>query len=478
VTGTTPPRTPDAPVPDEAFARLRAADPARDLEPDVDELRRAVAARLDAPSPLASASSASAGTARRSAPGTAGPRRPSARVPARWFAIAAVTAGALVVGGAGFGLGSLTAGRGAGDVITLAQEGLPPVTERGEAADAASSTAIYPPWPGRTVFTASGLSDATGRSAAWALDAAAAFSAETAERAARALGLEGRATRQFGSWVVGSTDGRGPSLTLSPDGQASVSFYDPTKDPYMCGTAAAREDAAASGIRCADPGEGSAPRGSAAAGQMRQLLASMGIDRQVEIETTEYNVPETGGPRMTSVTAYLVLDGTRAGLTWSANLVANGTQSFYGPLAALVGLGDYDVVSENDAVRRLGDPRFGFTGGPIIALEDTAAQSGAGSGADAAREALVDPAETAPDRQVAPEPSDGPNPPTTPEPGSRIPWPVTEVTITKARLGLAQQTLPDGATVLVPAYELSDGDGRTWSVIAVADSALDFAELE
>lgn len=491
MTGETPPRTPE---PDEAFVRLRAADPARDLEPDVEELRRAVALRLDAPAPPA-ASPAMAPAPHPTATGIDG-RRP-ARIPARWFAVAAVTAGALVVGGAGYGLGALSAGRGAGDVITLSQEGLPPVDERAATA-ADASTAIYPPWPSRVVFTASGLSDVTGTAAAWALDAAGAFSAEAAERAARALGLEGEATRQFGSWVVGSTDGKGPSLTLSPDGQASVSYYDPTKDPYLCGTAAAREDAAASGIRCAPPAEGSAPRGAAAAALMRQLLAAMGIDRQVEIVTTEYDVPETGGPRMTQVTAYLVLDDQRAGLTWSATLVANGTQSFYGPLAALVALGDYDVVSENEAVRRLGDPRFGSTGGPIIALEDGAATSDVGTrdvgtsdagagdaaagssmpGAERAPDALVDPAEPALGMQTSPEPSGEQTVPDTPEPGSPIPWPVTEVTITGGRLGLAQQTLPGGATVLLPAYELSSEDNRTWSVLAVADSALDFSEAE
>jgi hypothetical protein len=397
-----------------------------------------------------------------------------------------VAAGALAIGGTGFGLGAITAARApAGDVVTLA-EGLPASSERGgggAAADDAGSS-IYPPISWRIVFKASGLSDEARRAPAWGLDAAGAFSKETAERVARALGLEGEAKQQFGSWQVGSTDGKGPSLTLSPDGAASVNYYDPTKDPYLCGTAAAREEAADSGIRCAPPVEGSAPRGADAARQMRQLLASMGIQVEVEIVTTEHDVPETGGPRMTSVTAHLVLGGQRAGLTWSATLVANGVQSFYGPTARLVELGQYDVVSENEAVRRLGDPRFGSSGGPIIAMDseeaaratvdDAVAGDAAAGGQPGAGRGQTEPTQ---DIAAVPPEQDQTVPPT-PQPGAAIPWPVTEVTITKARLGLAQHTLPNGATVLLPAYELGDENNRTWSVLGVADARLDFAEKE
>ena len=41
--------------------------------------------------------------------------------------------------------------------------------------------------------------------------------------------------------------------------------------------------------------------------------------------------------------------------------------------------------------------------------------------------------------------------------------------------GVALTTLPTGASVLVPTYELADADGVTWSVIAVVDDQLDFS---
>ena len=208
---------------------------------------------------------------------------------------------------------------------------------------------------------------------------------------------------------------------------------------------------------------------------MRRLLASIGIESTVEIETTEYDVPESGGPRVTYVRAHLVIEDQRAGVTWSATLTGAGTQSFYGPLAPVVSLGSYDVVSENEAVERLSDPRFAGFYGPFIAYaepEPAVLQDGAASGLQERAD------ESATESMLAPERARDRTVPPTPEPGERIAWPVTEVTITEARLGIAQQSLPSGATVLLPAYELSGGDGGTWSVLAVANSDLDFAEIE
>jgi len=50
---------------------------------------------------------------------------------------------------------------------------------------------------------------------------------------------------------------------------------------------------------------------------------------------------------------------------------------------------------------------------------------------------------------------------------------VQDVTITGARLGVTLLTTPTGATLLVPAWELTDADGGTWSVIAVVEDQLD-----
>ncbi len=210
---------------------------------------------------------------------------------------------------------------------------------------------------------------------------------------------------------------------------------------------------------------------------MRDLLAALGIQTTVEVESTEYDVPEAGQPRMTTVNAFQVIDSQRTGVTWSATFLGGGVQSFYGPLAPLVSLGDYAVVSENDAVARLNDPRFGASWGgvmPLAATTDLAGARASGEVASGTGGASSSDTGTSSD-VVEPAPSDIPTVPPTLEPGAPVPWPVTEVTITGARLGLALQWLTDGAAVLLPAYELTDDDGGTWSVIAVADEDLDFA---
>jgi hypothetical protein len=75
---------------------------------------------------------------------------------------------------------------------------------------------------------------------------------------------------------------------------------------------------------------------------------------------------------------------------------------------------------------------------------------------------------------VAPEPAE-PTVPPVPAAGDPIAWPVQQVTITGARLGVTLLTAPDGASLLVPAWELSDADGGTWSVVAVVDDQLDLS---
>lgn len=472
---TTPstPETPDrepadgAPGPerDEAFARLRAADPARSLDPDLASLRTAVDARI-------------AGAAGSRAEGKDDLAERRAR--RRWPAVVAVAASAVLVGGLGFGLGRLGGVPPADGVIVLSEgpadaaAAAPVATGVGEELAAAGDErlSIFPPIPWRTVFSASGLSDATGTAVAWAFDPAAAFTAESAERAARALGLDGEASLVYGAWTVGSQDGTGPALSVQPDGTASVSYYDPTRDPYVCLRAGAAGDATGR-VPCADEDAGPAPSGAEAAGLMRDLMVTLGIEASVEIETSELDVPEAGQPRMTSVTAYQVLDGQRTGASWTAMFVGNGVQSFYGPLAPVVSLGEYDVVSENEAVRRLGDPRFGASSNVVWPLAAEAADARAG-GMDAGVATEAAPPDAPVVQSESPVPSESPTIPPAPAPGAPIPWPVTQVTITQARLGLTMQWLPDGATALLPAYELTDADGASWSVLAVAEEDLDF----
>jgi hypothetical protein len=486
------PHRPD-PERDDAFDRLRGADPAAGLEPDPASLDAVVRQRVGLPQD-------ELGSARARAAARAGARAGAGRRPGRWLAVAAVAAGTLVVGSVGgYALGSrgddrsggaaaaaisLGAGTGAAESSALGADaartagsaaGSAAADAPAVASDRASSTSLFPWFGGHTVFTASGLSDESGRAAAYAYDPAQAFSAGTAARVASSLGLEGEPRLEGGAWVVGPQDAVNASLQLQPDGVTSVSYYDPSLDPFGCQQPLATPEAAVEGADggVSEPGRDEldappcpprepnpAPQGDAAVARAREALTGAGVDA----DRYEYEASESGTPDAAYVTAYEVVDGQRTGTVWSLTLVGDAVQSLYGALAPLVPLGDYDVVSETEAVARLADPRFGMSGGGVMAA--------AGSVADdtAAGTTLAGPAPDA-----APQTPTDPTPPPAVTPGSALGWPVVEVTLTRARLGLAQQTLPSGATVLLPAYELSADDGSAWSVVAVADSGLDFS---
>ncbi|QTE29763.1 hypothetical protein [Pengzhenrongella sicca] len=471
---------PEPEGPDAAFDRLRAADPAAGLAADVDALDAAVRQRIAAATHDATApDELSVARARRGR--------------AAWLSVAAVAAGALVFGSAGYALGN-AGGSGdsttAGAVITLGQQGS---AEQGAASDAANaapematsdvgrSALSYPSGYGsRTTFTSTGLSDAAGSAQAWAYDPAAAFNAATAERVAAALGLAGSAALVDGMWSIGPNDGTGPSLQLQPDGLASVNFYDPTRDPYACQASGAEPAEEGDGTDpdngavplpgppkdCATAEVGAAPQGDAAVAAARDLLGSLGVDA----DAFEYETQDSGVVGASYVSAYQVVDGERTGAAWSVGFAGDGIQSLNGPLAAVTSLGSYDLVSEQEAVSRLSDPRFGASYSYPMMYASGIADDAASSVRESAELGATTDLGTSTEVAPAPEPT---LPPAV-EPGSAFAWPVTEVTLTSARLGLTMYTLPDGASVLLPAYVLSSADGQSWSVVAVADSQLDF----
>jgi len=446
----TSPQDPQPGTDDEAFARLRAADPAAGARLDVEALRAQVADRTGDAAPAGAA------------PGTV--TTLASRRPGRWLQVAAVGVGAALVAGAGGYAVGASGGPddpGAQVAAPVVLGGPAPMAAGDEMA--ATDMRIAPAFGGRQDFTAAGLPDDPGTAHAWGFDAAAVFSRGTAARVAGVLGVPGEPTQQYGSWTVGPQDGSGPSLYLQPDGVASVSYVDPTRDPWSCSASAADTPDAAAGDAPAgglveqvdpgagcDPAPGDAPSADAAVTQTRELLASLDVDPA----GFEYETVDSGSPRSATVIAHQVVDGRQSPQSWNVTVVADGVQAFYGSLAPLVDLGEYPVVGAATAAARLDDPRFGAGWGGVMPL---------------ARE---DAATT----DVLPGvPSADPTVPPTATPGARIDWPVQQVELTGARLGLTLLYQGDGAAVLVPAYELTDADGTAWSVIAVAEDALDLA---
>ena len=435
-----------------AVARLRAADPAAQAaltEADLTTLRAAVEQRRA----LGTGDELAARRARR-----------WTSWPARAAAVAAV---ALVAGGGGgYAIGASSgdasndtvAGATADAPISLemsgadasgaASEEMAPDAAPAGGREMAGADGVWGGWYGRTVFSASGLSDAATTARAWALDASS-VSAATATAAAAALGVSGEARLEYGGWLVGPNDGSGPTVTLTADGQGSLSYWDPTADVWWCATtdvSTSDDGGGAEPQPCEERDLGPAPTGDAAADVLRERMSALGIDPA----GFEYVVEESGDPLYAYVVAHQVVDGQRTGLTWNASLTGAGISGLYGFTATLSDLGEYDVISPADAVERLNDPRFGAgMVGPMRVAED----------------AMV---------AVPPEEPDG-VPPAPLTPGSSFAWPVQLVTIVEARLGVALVSGADGAAVLAPSYELTASDGSVWSVVAVADRHLDTA---
>lgn len=447
--------TPDAPGPDAsaqdvpaeevaaqdaAVARLRAADPAAAVTVSAEQLA-ALRAAVEQ---------------RRTVGGTdeLAPRRLRRLTswPARAAAAAAV---ALVVGGGGgYALGAAGDG-GLGDAAPTAADagavedvgalGLPApesasasgLGEAGAMDETRLADGFWGGWFGRTVFSDGGLSDSPGTGRAWALDASGTVSADAVAEAAAALGVEGEARLDFGSWVVGSADGVGATVSLSADGTGSFSYWNPEAESWACDGDG----------ECRQRDLGPAPSGDAAADVLREQMAALGVD-PADFDVV---VEDTGDPAYAYVVAHHLVDGERTGLSWSASLTGAGITSLNGFTARLVDLGEYEVISPAAAVERLNDPRFGAGQGAVRALEDGPV-------------AYTEPTVEEPDGV----------PPAALTPGASFTWPVQRVTITDARLALTLVAAPDGATVLAPSYELTGDDGSVWSVLAVADAHLVF----
>ncbi len=432
------------------LARLRAADPAADVEPRAgfadavveDTLANTLPEPATESAPIADLSAA------------------RARRHPRWIPFVAVAASLVIVGGAGFGIGASTgqttnsAGGavpaivlpGAGSGGSAAEGG----TANGGFAGAPSgapskmsaggvSDMTYPFGSGRSSFSSSGLSATAGTAPAYTFDARTASTTERVAALATALKVQGSPKTMDGSWLVGAPDGTTPYLSVSLDGMLSFSFTDPQINPWQCGLDANSTQP------CDPPTD--LPNQDAAIAALRSLIASAGRDPG----SFEYSSDTWEGSFTRSAQAWPVIDGRRIDSAWGLELTAAGVYSASGALADIVPLGDYAIVSEQAAFERLSDPRFGaqMTGGPMALRSQTAPGT----------TEWVPPTE----------------PPATPAAGTSLSWPVNKVDIVSVRLGLTTQWQPDRSVLVVPAYEFTDADGGNWTVIAVADSKLDFA---
>lgn len=192
----------------------------------------------------------------------------------------------------------------------------------------------------------------------------------------------------------------------------------------------------------------------------RAVLEALGQDPDDYAVVAEPDSPYEGWVSpIRSVTAELLVGEHPTGVTLRLDISVLGVYSAYGTLADPVEIADVEVVSEREALERLGDPRFRAVrnGYPVESPDDW-------------YEATVD--ENGEIVYLNPSGETAPPEPEQAEPQGVVPFRVEQVRIVDAVLGhglLEQDWSPPR---LVPVYELVAEDGSTWSVIAVSDSDL------
>lgn len=286
----------------------------------------------------------------------------------------------------------------------------------------------------RYTYTAMGLSADAGTAIGYGFDPRSASNLETITALAGALGVDGVPQLNDNAWIVGVQDGKGATLYVSLDGTLSFSYSNPAVQTWGCD----------GNGECAAIGE--LPSEESALATLRDVIGKLGYDPS----DFEFAADTSEGRLTTHTWARRLVDGKSTDQQIVVEVAGDGITYINGSLAPIVELGEYSIVSERDAFKRLYDSRFGGSlrgfPGPVL-------------NGFAAIEDRVSPSE----------------PPATPTPGARIAWPVTNVHIVRSSLSLLTQWQPDGTVLLMPAYEFTDSNGGTWSVLAVDESYLDFS---
>ena len=363
---------------------------------------------------------------------TAGPVSHAAPRRSVWptiLTIAGVIVALIAVGAAGVYVGRMTADTP--NVVIQAD----PAAE-GTATTASPSMAVGPlpvPAPGTFLVTTARvptstwpvvlnavgqLSDDSGTAPGYRLVNSAISGAQVASILASTFGATGDVVTTETGWAVGQAGE--PSVTVTSDPLFSWTFEDP---------AALSLPAAGDPL---DPAE--------AISAATDALAGIGVD----ISTVEYQVDFPEG--RTGVSAWQLVGDQRTQLGWRLVFDADGSVlAASGFSSGLQGVPDYPVVGAASAVSRSQQS-------PWTALPASPVASAPG----------------APTEEVVPQPDPTGRP--------TFDLPMSTVDVVSAELGLAQYWQPDGSILLLPSYILTGADGSTWSILAVAESAVTFTD--
>ncbi len=328
------------------------------------------------------------------------------------------------------------------------------------------------------------------------------YTAELAE----ILGVDGDVSEAdwsddlYPTWVVGPQDGTGTSLSFSAYGTGDWWFNDPAATPiYVCDDTVTAEQSIEFG--CVLPAEAPAnlaPTGDEARALAQELFASTGYD--VDAADIELYSDDWG----TTATAYLVVEGARTAIAWSANWSNTGELSYAsGHALSIESQGTFDTVSPADAVTRLEDGRWwgspgpDFQGGMVAFASDTVGgetlrtdvvEPSTGEGEPGVEpgdpgveptEPAVDPTAPVEPAPVDPAPTEEPVDPSVPIDPMPEPLPtpeVVDVTIDNATPTLLLLWDVDGNAWLVPGYAMQMEEGWFNAVVSLIEGIIALPE--
>jgi hypothetical protein len=197
------------------------------------------------------------------------------------------------------------------------------------------------------------------------------------------------------------------------------------------------------------------------------IAAAKAQMRTLTLDPTTFAWSSTRTPAAIVVSAAPLVKGKAVqsdGARWTFSVLGRNVVAISGTLASLKSLGSYPLVSATAAVKRLNDPGFTSTAFSTLAVSARDLAGGftnySGHLVPLGAQSTTTTGNTA---QKLPK---------SPSAGARIKWPITKVTITKARVELAPYVQPDGAVLVLPTYVLTGSDGNTYSVLALSDDSL------
>jgi len=331
--------------------------------------------------------------------------------------------------------------------------------------------------------------------------------------AADALGLDGKAAEasysspEYPSYIVGPEDGSAPSLVLSWSGTGGWWYNDPTAYPaQVCEQVpVVNEDGTASTETypsCTQPQVPASESLAPSVDEARDLAAAIFAETGFEVESSAIRV--TADEWQTVATAALTVDGVSTALEASIGWTPLGKIAWAsGHSVEVVARGDHGTVSAASAVDRLADWRWygaagpDYTGGAVaLAADSGIARKSAEASTEPAEPATEPATEPAPANPAPaePAPSDTPAEPAptvdpapdgdTIDPGIVEPMPepmptpeTVTVTLEKAEATLLLMWDADGNAWLVPGYAYENPEQGFWtSVVSLVDGVIALPE--